>query len=74
MKVMIEKMKEKFDKHWSQCNLLMVVSCELDPRFKLKVIEMCFPLIYPPNEAQNNVKMVREALYEMYSNYVKFGK
>ncbi|XP_031268837.1 zinc finger BED domain-containing protein RICESLEEPER 2-like [Pistacia vera] len=34
---MIWKMKEKFDKYWGECNLLMGVAAILDPRLKMRV-------------------------------------
>ena len=67
---MVARMKEKFDKYWGECNLLMSIAAVLDPRCKMRVIEFCFPTIYPPNEAQVNILKVQDTLYELYAKYV----
>ncbi|XP_072076617.1 zinc finger BED domain-containing protein RICESLEEPER 2-like [Arachis hypogaea] len=42
IKEMAAKMKLKFDKYWSECNLLMAIATVLDPRCKLTGLKMCF--------------------------------
>ncbi|XP_031271639.1 zinc finger BED domain-containing protein RICESLEEPER 2-like [Pistacia vera] len=66
---MVRKMKEKCDKYWGQCNLLMAVAAILDPRYKIKVIEFSFPKMYSDIEAQANATTVRDTLYEVYGEY-----
>ncbi|XP_028090266.1 zinc finger BED domain-containing protein RICESLEEPER 1-like [Camellia sinensis] len=70
IKAMALKMKRKFDKYWGECNLLMAIAAVLDPRFKLMLVQFCFPEIYPEAEATRNISMVRDALYELYNEYV----
>jgi hypothetical protein len=41
------KMTNKFDKYWGESNLLMSIAAVLDPRYKMKLINFCFPIIYP---------------------------
>ncbi|KAK1388775.1 zinc finger BED domain-containing protein RICESLEEPER 2-like [Heracleum sosnowskyi] len=67
---MIEAMKVKFDKYWGEVNLLMAIGAILDPRCKMRVIEFSFPKMYPTNVAKENIGKVREALYELYDEYV----
>jgi hypothetical protein len=43
VRTMAEKMYLKFEKYWGECNLLMAVGAVLDPRFKLKLVQFCFP-------------------------------
>lgn len=68
---MIQKMKMKFDKYWGECNLLMAIAAILDPRCKMRVINYCFPLIYPPQEVHVNIEKVRQVLYDLYDEYVE---
>ncbi|CAL5372511.1 unnamed protein product [Camellia sinensis] len=70
IKAMALKMKKKIDKYWGECNLLMAIAAVLDPRFKLILVQFCFPEIYPEAEATRNISMVRDALYELYNEYV----
>ncbi|GFZ21305.1 hypothetical protein Acr_29g0004670 [Actinidia rufa] len=66
IRAMVFKDEEKFDKYWGECNLLMAIGVALDPRCKIMFIEFCFPKIYhPEDEANKNIVMVREALYEL---------
>ncbi|XP_038681496.1 zinc finger BED domain-containing protein RICESLEEPER 2-like isoform X1 [Tripterygium wilfordii] len=69
IKDMVLKMNEKFDKYWGECNLLMSIAAVLDPRCKMKLIEFCFPIIYPCWEVSEKIKEVREALYALYEEY-----
>ncbi|XP_061349869.1 zinc finger BED domain-containing protein RICESLEEPER 2-like [Gastrolobium bilobum] len=46
MRGMTRFMKDKFDKYWGECNMLMAVASVLDPRCKFHVVKICFPLIY----------------------------
>ncbi|XP_022752294.1 zinc finger BED domain-containing protein RICESLEEPER 2-like [Durio zibethinus] len=71
VQAMVRKMKSKFDKYWGECNLLMSIAAILDPRCKMKVIEFCFPRMYPDREAKENIAKVRDALYEIYDEYAR---
>nr|KAJ0193893.1 hypothetical protein LSAT_V11C800400750 [Lactuca sativa] len=66
---MVKKMKEKFDKYWGECHLVMAIASVLDPRFKMKLVEFCFPTLY--QNSDENIKEVKNALYEMYSEYLE---
>ncbi|XP_031269935.1 zinc finger BED domain-containing protein RICESLEEPER 2-like [Pistacia vera] len=71
---MIWKMKEKFDKYWGECNLLMGVAAILDSRLKMRVIQWSFPKMYPKHEVRANIDVVQDALYEVYREYVDATK
>lgn len=43
METMIEKMKDKFDKYWGECNLLISIAIVLDRRNEMQLIEYYFP-------------------------------
>jgi hypothetical protein len=71
IKAMAEKMNLKFEKYWGECNLLMAIAAVLDPRFKMKLIQYCFPLIYPEPDATKNIEYVLSVLHELFDEYVK---
>ncbi|XP_028794391.1 zinc finger BED domain-containing protein RICESLEEPER 2-like [Neltuma alba] len=72
---MAASMKEKFDKDWGECNMLMAIASVLDPRCKLYVVNYCFPLIYKPDYvASKNIDKVMSALRSMYDEYVSMYK
>ncbi|PKU61055.1 Putative AC transposase [Dendrobium catenatum] len=64
------KMKEKFDKYWGECNLLMAFGAIMDPRMKFLVIEFAYPMIYGDQSGQN-IAYVRTLLYELFEEYVR---
>jgi hypothetical protein len=70
IRAMVSKMKVKFDKYWGDCNLLMAIAAILDPRCKMRAIEFTFPKMFPGNESSHNILKVKEALYELYQEYV----
>ncbi|CAH1416954.1 unnamed protein product [Lactuca virosa] len=69
IRTMVTKMKEKFDKYWGECHLVMAIASVLDPRFKMKLVEFSFPTIY--SNAEKNIEEVKKALYEMYEEYLE---
>ncbi|CAN1812875.1 Zinc finger BED domain-containing protein RICESLEEPER 2 [Linum perenne] len=71
MKSMAEKMQEKFDKYWGECNLVIAFACVLDPRNKMKVVEVTFPDLYGEDNYFRHVQLVREKLYELFEEYVE---
>nr|GEW80923.1 hypothetical protein [Tanacetum cinerariifolium] len=67
---MTEAMKEKFDKYWGECHLLMAIAVVLDPRMKMWYVTFFYKKIYPANEVLNNTKEVLNALDHMFKEYV----
>nr|GFA05696.1 hypothetical protein [Tanacetum cinerariifolium] len=68
---MIEAMKEKFNKYWGECHMLMAIAAVLDPRMKMWYVTFCYKKIYPANEVSNNTKKVSDALDHMFKEYVE---
>jgi hypothetical protein len=64
------RMDEKFYKYLEDCNLLMFFVVVLDPRFKMKFINFCFPPIYQEDEAKMHIEGVLTALSEYYEFYL----
>uniref|UniRef100_A0A5B7BBC5 Putative zinc finger BED domain-containing protein RICESLEEPER 2-like n=1 Tax=Davidia involucrata TaxID=16924 RepID=A0A5B7BBC5_DAVIN len=48
----------------------MAIAAVLDPRYKMRLIEFCFPKIYSSIEAELHINIVRDSLYELYNDYV----
>jgi hypothetical protein len=70
MRSMAAKMLEKFDKYWGESNLLMSIAAVLDPRYKMKLINFCFPYIYPADQLSKHIDNVLSTLHELYELYV----
>ncbi|GKC07020.1 zinc finger BED domain-containing protein RICESLEEPER 2-like protein [Tanacetum coccineum] len=68
---MAEAMKEKFDKYWGECHLLMAIAAVLDPRMKMWYVKFCYKKIYPADVVADNAKEVSDALDHMFKEYVE---
>ncbi|XP_015696128.2 zinc finger BED domain-containing protein RICESLEEPER 2-like [Oryza brachyantha] len=62
-------MHERFDKYWKDCNLVLAIAVVMDPRFKMKLVEFSYSKIYGV-EAARYVKVVDDAVHELYKEYV----
>ncbi|XP_040383172.1 zinc finger BED domain-containing protein RICESLEEPER 2-like [Oryza brachyantha] len=62
-------MHERFDKYWKDCNLVLAIAVVMDPRFKMKLIEFSYSKIYGV-EAAKYVKVVDDAVHELYKEYI----
>jgi hypothetical protein len=67
---MAGKMTQKFEKYWGECNLLISIAAVLDPRYKMKLINFCFPLIYPDIEYPQHIQNVLVVQHELFEVYV----
>jgi hypothetical protein len=68
--LMAVRMSDKFDKYWEDTNMLMALVVVLDPKYKMKLISFCFPIIYPLDVEGNGIKGVLRVLQELYEVYV----
>ncbi|KAL4570721.1 hypothetical protein LXL04_026382 [Taraxacum kok-saghyz] len=67
--LMVSNMITKFDHYWQESHGVMAMATILDPRFKMKILEFYFPLIYGIDEAKAHVliaKKTRENIFEQY--------
>ena len=62
-------MHERFDKYWKDCSLVLAIAVVMDPRFKMKLVEFSYSKIYGA-EAAKYVKVVNDAVHELYKEYV----
>ncbi|KAG6520199.1 hypothetical protein ZIOFF_017237 [Zingiber officinale] len=70
LKQLASKMKEKFDKYWGDCNLLMAIAAVLDPTKKMFAVEFCFPKLYSELDASKHISKVKEIINSLYEEYV----
>ena len=68
IRLMALAMANKFDSYWSEFHGLMVVGTILDPRFKMKIIECYFPIIYA-DRASGEIKKVQDILLRIFKEY-----
>ncbi|KAG8374949.1 hypothetical protein BUALT_Bualt10G0048700 [Buddleja alternifolia] len=65
---MAKDMLQKYEKYWDNCHILMGVAAVLDPRYKMKLVEFYFPLIYPES-AQSKIVEIRQSYYDLLVDY-----
>ena len=67
-------MIENFDKYWSGCSVVLAITVILDPRYKMKLLEFYFPIMYGP-KPPNEVRKICEKCYDLLFKYQsKFEK
>ncbi|XP_057522450.1 zinc finger BED domain-containing protein RICESLEEPER 1-like [Amaranthus tricolor] len=66
---MIKDMKTKFDKYWSDCNVILSLAAVLDPRFKLDRVEYCYQKLYGESYAREKVELVKSTLFCLFDEY-----
>ncbi|KAL2921344.1 Zinc finger BED domain-containing protein RICESLEEPER 2 [Bienertia sinuspersici] len=52
---MVKNMKQRFDKYWGECNLLMCIAVVLDPQIKMPTVEITLLKMYSADVARKNV-------------------
>ncbi|KAK1362411.1 hypothetical protein POM88_046885 [Heracleum sosnowskyi] len=71
MQAMTHKMKDKFEKYWGNCNLLMSIASILDPRYKMHYVKFCFPKMYTTEfEGNRNLTLVDNAIRKLFDEYI----
>ncbi|KMT03967.1 hypothetical protein BVRB_8g186740 [Beta vulgaris subsp. vulgaris] len=71
VKSMVKSMKERFDKYWGECHLLMAIGTVLDPRLKMRAVEIAFPKMFPSHLVRDNINKVKEVMYQLFDEYVR---
>nr|CAN83599.1 hypothetical protein VITISV_015691 [Vitis vinifera] len=67
------KLLQKFDKYWSGCHIVMAITTIFGPRYKIKILEFYFPLMYG-SKASNEIEKIRGMCYELLSEYQSKSK
>ena len=66
---MAVQMLVKFEKYWSECNVVLAIAVILDPRYKLQFVDFCYRKIYGVSDSLEYLK-VREKLFSLFGEYV----
>ncbi|TXG47970.1 hypothetical protein EZV62_027264 [Acer yangbiense] len=66
---MASNMISKFDQYWKDVHGVMAMASLLDPRFKLKLLEYFFPLIYGDDRALEEIANVRKLCEDIFKDY-----
>ncbi|KAK3212410.1 hypothetical protein Dsin_017116 [Dipteronia sinensis] len=66
---MASNMISKFDQYWKDVHGVMAMASLLDPRFKLKLLEYFYPLIYGDDRALEEVAIVRKLCEDIFKDY-----
>ncbi|XP_054821595.1 zinc finger BED domain-containing protein RICESLEEPER 2-like [Prosopis cineraria] len=69
---MATKMKEKFDKYWSDYSVILSIGSVFDPRAKLEAIKFSYSLIDPVNYYMK-VDHIKQKLYYIFDQYKDMG-
>ena len=76
-RMMAFSMKNKFDKYWGdpeKMNLLIFIATILDPRDKIEFMEYSLSEVYGPTVGGSLFIAVKNALYELFTDYTSLYK
>ncbi|XP_027368336.1 zinc finger BED domain-containing protein RICESLEEPER 2-like [Abrus precatorius] len=68
LQAMAETMIPKFEKYWDSINSVIAIRAVLNPRFKIKLLNYFFPLMYG-SESTKELEKVRTLLEDLVSEY-----
>ena len=68
IRLMEEKMMAKYQKYWEDCNVILGITAVLDPRYKMKLIEYYFPIIYG-DELFMKIETICQNCYSLLHDY-----
>lgn len=69
IKMMASSMIEKFEKYWSEIHGILAVASVLDPRFKMKLVEYYFPMIFGNEVSHLEVEKIRKLCHKLLNEY-----
>ncbi|KAH9705537.1 BED-type domain-containing protein [Citrus sinensis] len=68
IRIMADKMTDKFDKYWNEIHPMLVVAIVLDPRYKMMLIHFYFPKIYG-DTADELIECAHKLCYDLVKEY-----
>ena len=51
--------------------MLLAIRAVLDPRLKMRVLDITFPKMFSTHVARENISKVRDVVYQLYDEYVR---
>ena len=66
---MARQMILKFDKYWSIIHGIMGVATVLDPRYKLMLVELLFPVLFGQDTAAVELEKLKALFYSLFQEY-----
>ena len=66
---MVARMQSKFDSYWQECNLVLAAAVVLDPRYKIRAVEIAYTKIYGKDEGAQRTKQVSDTLRALFEEY-----
>ncbi|KAK9208449.1 hypothetical protein WN944_000804 [Citrus x changshan-huyou] len=68
IRIMDDKMVEKFEKYWNEIHPMLVVAVVLDPRYKMLLIDFYFPKIYG-DTADEHIERAHKLCHDLVKEY-----
>lgn len=66
---MASQMLIKFNKYWSAIHGIMGMAAVLDPRYKLKFVELLLPVLYGAEKANEEFQKLEEFVKHLFKEY-----
>ncbi|KAH9723471.1 BED-type domain-containing protein [Citrus sinensis] len=68
IRIMADKMVDKFEKYWNEIHPMLVVAVVLDPRYKMLLIDFYFPKIYG-DTADEHIERAHKLCHDLVKEY-----
>ncbi|KAK9184601.1 hypothetical protein WN943_024951 [Citrus x changshan-huyou] len=68
IRIMADKMVDKFEKYWNEIHPMLVVAVVLDPRYKMLLIDFYFPKIYG-DTADEHIEHAHKLCHDLVKEY-----
>ena len=66
---MVARIQRKSDSYWQECNLVLAAAVVLDPRYKIRAVEIAYTKIYGKDEGAQRTKQVSDTLRALFEEY-----
>ena len=69
MKKIAQQMFVKFNKYWSEFNVLLAIAVVFDPRYKFAFLEFSYAKLYGPHSQE--LSKIKTTLFSLFDEYMK---